>query len=202
VADGILAVASELENSVVCMASHARGRLGGVVLGSFASELLASTHEPVVLVGPAHDAERKPGDGPIVACIDGSAISESVLPVAARWASALGCGLRIVTVIEPSVAGLDDRPVHRRHGPDGDAQAYVDALADAWPDLDASGVVVNDPIGAADGLASFAQESPCGMLAVTTHARQGLRRAVFGSQATSILRHSPVAVLAVPPAHP
>lgn len=198
----ILAAAQEYMFAVVCMASHARGRLGEVALGSFTTPLLAHTTDPVLLVGPDYRPGHSLLGGPVFACVDGSDTSEEVIPVAARWASALGLPLRIVTVAEPALAGLDDRPPHRAHWLHRDPQAYVAALADAWrrPDLDVAGHVIFDPIGAAQGLADELEATPCGMLVVTTHARTGLRRAVFGSQAAAIVHRSPVPVLVVPPA--
>ena len=98
--------------------------------------------------------------------------------MAAGWASALGVDLCIVTVAEPTLAALDDRPIRRSHGPDGDPQAYVAALTNSWrgAGLNVSGLAIYDPIGAAQGLATELESSPCGLLAVTTHARRGLRR--------------------------
>ena len=199
---GILAASQKYMFAVVCMASHARGRLGEVALGSYTTPLLAETTEPVLLVGPEYEPGRSFADGPVFACVDGSDTSERVIPVAARWASALGVSLQIVTVAEPSLAGLDDRRPYRAHGP-GDPQSYIDALAEKWrrPDLEVSGRVIFDPIGAAQGLAVELETAPCGLVAVTTHARTGLPRAVFGSQAAAILRHSPVPVLVVPRDH-
>lgn len=199
---GILAVAAEHPAPLVCMASAAHGRIGEALLGSYATEVVAETPDPVILVGPDLDPRRGLGHGPVYACVDGSAGAEQVLPVAARWAAALGTGLRVVTVAEPTGAGLDDRPVHRTIGPDGDPQAYVDGLAEAWKGAgtDVAGLVIWDPIGPAQGLATWLEDHLCGLVAVTTHARTGLRRAVFGSHSTSILRHSPVPVLVVPPA--
>lgn len=184
---------------LVCMASHARGRLGEALLGSFTTPLLAEATDPILLVGPEYESSRRMLDGPVFACVDGSEGSERVIPVAARWASALGLPLRIVTVAEPALAGLDGRDPYRAHGPHGDPQAYVDALADGWrqPDLDVAGMAIFDPLGPGPALASELETTRCGLLAVTTHARTGLRRAVFGSQATAIVRHSPVPVLVV-----
>lgn len=203
VTGSILAASREQAATVVCMASHARGRVGELVLGSFTTPLLAGTTEPVVLVGPDYEPGRALAGGPVWACVDGSETSEQVIPVAARWAAALGVALRIVTVAEPALAGLDDRDPSRGLGRRRDPRRYVGALAEKWhhPDLDVSGHVVFDPTGAARGLADALAGTPCGMLAVTTHAHAGLRRVVFGSQATAIVRHSPVGVLVVPPAH-
>lgn len=128
------------------------------------------------------------------ACVDGSSVSAQIVPVAARWATALGVPLRIVTVAEPALAGLDRREPYRGLGPNGDPRAYVDGLAHTWRglDIEVSGHVVFDPIGPAEGIATELETTPCGLVAVTTHARTGLTRAVLGSRTTSILRHSPV----------
>jgi len=203
VSGSILAASRQQEGTVVCMASHARGRLGELVLGSYTSPLLADTTDPVLLVGPDFAPARKLTDGPVWACVDGSPTSEQVIPVAARWASALDVPLEIVTVAEPALAGLDERDPSRGHGRRRNPRGYVGALAEKWqrPGLEVSGYVVFDPIGAAQGLAEALETRPCGMLAVTTHAHSGLRRVVFGSQATAIVRHSPVPVLVVPPEH-
>lgn len=193
-------VAEQLAPAVVCMASHARGRLGEALLGAYTPDFLAITTDAVLLVGPDYDPARHLTDGPVLACVDGSSVSELVARVAVRWAVALGLAVRVVTVAEPAPPGLDDRSVHRLHGPDGDPQAYADAVAARWrqPGLDVSGLAVYDPIGPSAGLASLLESTPCGLLAVTTHARTGFRRAVLGSQTASILRHSPVPVLVVP----
>lgn len=197
----ILDVAGELAPALVCMASHARGRLGELALGSSTTPLLAQTGHPVVLVGPDHGPERTLTAGAVLACVDGSAISEKAIAVAAGWAEVLGVALRIVTVAEPALAGLDGRAALRFLGPREDPEKYVARLADSWrrSGLDVSGLVVYDPIGAGPGLASHLRTGPAALLVVTTHARTGLRRALYGSSAAAIVRHSPVPVLVVPP---
>ena len=201
VAGSTIAFTGDFLFPIVCMATHARGRLGEVALGSNASRLISQTRDPVLLVGPECDPSRSLADGPVFACVDGSPASEEVLPVAVRWAKALGQGLRIVTGVEPAPVRVDNRPAHRSHPAGDDPEAYLASLADRWrvPGLDVSGCVVYDPIGPAQGLTLQAGAAPCGLFAVTTHARTGLRRAVFGSQAAAILRRSPVPVLVVPP---
>ena len=197
----ILDVAGQLAPALVCMASHARGRLGELAVGSYTTPLLAQTTHPVVLVGPDHGPERRLTAGPVLACVDGSAISEKAVALAAGWADVLGVALRIVTVAEPTLAGLDGRAALRFLGPREDPELYVARLADSWrrSDLDVSGLVVYDPIGTGPGLASHLETGSAGLLVVTTHARTGLRRALYGSSAAAIVRHSPVPVLVVPP---
>jgi nucleotide-binding universal stress UspA family protein len=166
-----------------------------------ANGVLAAAAHPVMLVGPRLEPQRLLTEGAVLACVVGSPGAEAVLPVAASWATALGVPLGIATVAEPVPQPLDDRPYRRLHGPDIDAQAYVDTLAAAW-EGSAPRVVpvaIYDPLGPAEGLSRYLEQTAAArLLAVNTHARTGLPGAILGSQATAIVSISPVPVLVTP----
>jgi nucleotide-binding universal stress UspA family protein len=196
----ILDVVAERERTLLCLASHGRGRLSGAVLGSVANGVLAAAGHPVMLVGPRLEPQRSLSEGPVLVCLDGSTTAEAVIPLAASWATALEVPLGIATVAEPVPQPLDDRPYRRLHGPDIDAQAYVDGLAAAWQGH-APGIVpvaIYDPLGPAEGLSRYLEQAAAGLLVVNTHARAGLPGALFGSQVTAIVSISPVPVLVAP----
>jgi nucleotide-binding universal stress UspA family protein len=137
----------------------------------------------------------------LVACVDGSEASESVLPDAAAWANALGMRLSIVTVAEPAPPPVRVGAVlTRRLGPDGDVEQYVTDLARRWADeaKDVTGQVAYDPVSVTDGLSTHLREDPAGLVAVTTHARSGLRRLFLGASAAAIVATSAVPTLVVP----
>ena len=198
-AAAIAATATGLNSALVCMSTHGRGRIAGAVVGSVARSLLQAAREPIVVVGPFADrpgpfvesAPPVPLSVPrLVACVDGTPASESLLPVAGRWADALGMSLTIVTVAEPSPAPVrPDAPWHRRHGPEEDADAYAARLGEKWKDVAAqvSAEVIYDPISPADGLRTYLDRHPAGLVAVTTHARTGLRRILLGADAANIV---------------
>jgi nucleotide-binding universal stress UspA family protein len=198
-----------LGNCLVCLSTHGRGRVSGAVIGSVARELLQGSPAPLVAVGPMADrrasfADRWPEPLTVprlVACVDGSAASETVLPAAAGWANALGMRMSIVTVASPVPAPVrPDDTVNRRIGPDGDAEHYVAELARRWVDevTDVTGEVVYDPVSAADGIAAHLRQDPPGLVAVTTHARTGLRRLLLGATAAAIVGMSVVPTLVIP----
>ena len=139
----------------------------------------------------------------IVACVDGSVTSEQVLPLGAAWARALQMSMTILTVIEDAPPPL--RPERRasRYGTDVDAESYIDALVRAWRTTvaEVDGEVVRDPIGPASGMRAHLEQRPAGLVAVTTHARSGLQRALFGATAASIV-HASVAPCLVAPVQP
>jgi nucleotide-binding universal stress UspA family protein len=196
----ILDVVAERERTLLCLASHGRGRLSGAALGSVANGVLAAADQPVMLVGPQLEPQRSLTEGPVLACVDGSSASEALIPVAASWATALGVPLGITTVAEPMPQPLDDRPYRRLHGPTTNAQAYVDGLATAWEGRAPSiiPVALYDPLGPAEGLSQYLEQAAAGLLVVNTHARTGLSGAILGSQVTAIVSISPVPVLVAP----
>ena len=57
----------------------------------------------VVLVGPRCEAATEPYEE-VVACIDGSAISQSVTALAGTWAAAFGARARLLHVTDPATA--------------------------------------------------------------------------------------------------
>jgi nucleotide-binding universal stress UspA family protein len=204
----------QLESPLLCMATQGRGRAVGSLVGSVARSLIERSRSPIVAVGPFAErppefvSRRSPAPLPVplsiprlVACVDGSPSSEAVLPVAAAWSVALGMSLTILTVADPGLPPLDDGGSwKRRFGPDGDAAAYVSGLVQAWvgqvPGVE--GEVVEDPIGPASGVKAFLDRRPVGLLALTTHARQGWRRLLFGADAAGIVRVSDVPTLIAP----
>ena len=203
VAPAILQAVTEEAGTALCMASHGRTGLGTVVLGSVATDVLAHSEEPVILVGPHFDAGRSLTDGPVLACVDGTPESESILPLAASWAVGLGVPLGISTVAEPLPAPLDDHRYRRHHGPEIDADVYVDQLVDGWRSKvpKVVGHAIYDPIGPAEGLAAYLKRRRAALIVINTRVRTGVARAVLGSEAARILSMSPVPVLMVPRPH-
>jgi nucleotide-binding universal stress UspA family protein len=198
-ADRIAAVEREREPSVVCLATHGRGR-SAALLGSVARRALTISGEPMVLAGPL--AEPGIGEGPVVACIDGSPDGEDLIPTAGAWATALGRGLVLVTVAEPVPEPMRAGDTYRRrHGPQVDADRYVDDLVtqtrEHQPDLSVSGHAVYDPISPEDGLRAWLATQQVGLLVVASRSRRRLTQAVVGSTAAAIVRHSLVPVLTI-----
>jgi nucleotide-binding universal stress UspA family protein len=210
-AEEIVRRAEELDASLVCLSTHGRGRLRGALIGSVARSVLQRSSGPLVALGPSAD---NPGWTPrprrwpeplsvprIVACVDGSETSEQILPVAMVWAGALGMAMTILTVADDAPGPISGEARPTRYGPDGDAERYIAGLVEQWSGGAIAGIdgeVVRDPIGPASGLRAHLDERPAGLVAVTTHARSGLQRALLGAGAASIV-HASVAPCVVAP---
>ncbi len=209
-AEMIAAHAEELDDCLLCMSTHGRGRLSGAVVGSVARSVLQRSRKAMIALGPIADNpgwSPPPGNWPeplsvprIVACVDGSETSEQVLPLAAAWARALGMALSILTVITDAPEPI--RPERHRspYGLGVDPQSYIDALVKQLQGRvdDVDGVVVRDPINPAEGIRTHLGQRPAGLVAMTTHARSGMRRALLGADAARIVYASDVPCLVAP----
>lgn len=210
-ADAIVNRAESIGSCVVCLATHGRGRLHGAFVGSVARALLQRSIVPVVALGPMAD---NPGWSPrpliwpeplsvprIVACVDGSDASEQVLPLAAAWALALEMTLTVLTVVEDAPTSMRSDDGRSRYGDHADAQGYIEELVQQLrttlvPEVD--GEVVRDPIGVASGVRAHLVQRPAGLLALTTHARSGMRRVLLGAEAAGILHAADAPCLVAP----
>ena len=180
-------------------------------MGSVARSVLQRSVGPIVALGQSAD---NPGFSPrprswpeplsvprIVACVDGSDTSEQVLPIAAAWARALEMSLTILTVVEDAPPAIRPEPRQSRYGQGGaDAENYIEELVQHWRRIvsDVDGEVLRDPIGPAGGLRLHLDQRPAGLVALTTHARSGMQRAILGAVAASIV-HASVAPCLVAP---
>ena len=173
----------EQAGTLVCMVTHARSGTGEVVLGSVAEELLRESRAPALLVGP-HVVEPLDLSRPVVVAVDGSAVSEAVVPLAAAWAHRLRTSLELVTVLEPSPDPDMWMPI------DVSESSYLEGLAkdsdaDSWEVLDGR---------PADAIAAYATDH-AGTIVASTHGRGGLSRLFVGSVAVRIVRQAPCPVL-------
>jgi len=174
----------------VVLASHGRGR-SAALLGSVTEELLGRIFGPVLVVGP-HVTQSRLG-GPVIATVDGSDASESVLPLAAAWAIELRGEAWIVEVVA------------------ADANTSADVNESAHPARLARELTENSghPVQyevlhgkhVHDEVADFASSIDASMIVASTRGRTGMSRFVVGSTAAAIVRHAPCPVLLVRPPH-
>ncbi len=197
VADSIVREAAA-SGSIICMTTHGRSGLGHAVLGSTAEAVLLASEHPIFLVGPglepgAWESEYWFLDGKALVTIDGSTVSEAVLPAAAQWSRMLELEPWIVEVI-PADPGLEASAT-------GDIveTASVRRAARALQDLGAvpQWDVLRDD-NAARALLDYARHLPAALVAMATHGRSGVARTAMGSITMRVVRDSACPVLVVP----
>jgi nucleotide-binding universal stress UspA family protein len=142
----------------------------------------------------------------IMVPLDGSALSEAVLPHAqeiARQHQAEICLLRVVVFPAPDGA-ISENDLALRFGADLDqlwieAREYVDNIAAA---LRADGIPARGDTrdgAVCETILQHAVETGADLIAMSTHGRSGSARWLMGSVADRIVRASPVPVLLIRP---
>ncbi len=147
----------------------------------------------------------------ILVCLDGSELAEQILPYAREEAVKLGSTLILLHVVHEPVAtglnlpGLPGLPVEtgglvKHLGSHSiEADKYLKSMADKMSD---SGIAVEYVVltgHAGEVILDYAVKNNIGLVAVASHGRGGLGRAIFGSVAEYILRNSRVPVLLIRP---
>jgi nucleotide-binding universal stress UspA family protein len=186
VAEAILEEA-DVDGAVVCIASHGRGGLGAVLLGSITEEVLRKSPRPVLVVGPRFEPRPWREDGTVVACVDGSPYSEQALPVAAEWSATFGSQLWLVHVATPTdlVAPGDVNEFgYLKHLAGHFGNANFDVLHSRHP---------------ANELAELADRWPVNVMVMATHGRSGWSRLTLGSVAMSVVHRATFPVLLARP---
>jgi nucleotide-binding universal stress UspA family protein len=201
----------DLGSAALCLATHARGLLA-FGLGSMAYEVLAAGAAPVILVGPSLGypegtpwsdepihLEKFRGGG-VVVCVDDGERSASLAATARPWARTLGEPLIVLTVAEPDAPLLGHGLPDRLYGPPGNVTAFLDRLT-APPrgeDVVVKSRAVFDPVGPAEGIRGYLQNSPAALLVVGRQLRRGRLHSRGARTAAAILGRSPSPVLVVP----
>lgn len=178
-------------DTLVCMASHGRGGVRRAMLGSVAEGVLRSATDPVLICGPDLQPDRHLVGGRLMVCLDGSERAEAILQHAVAWAKAFEMEVWLTSVMNPDAGA----PPWDR---DADVleSGYLARLAQG---VVAHGVQVEWDVlhgpDVAGRLVDAATRLPAAAIALTTHGRTGLKRAVVGSVAMDVAHGAPCPVL-------
>ena len=183
VGDGIIRALGDDEASLLVMSGH--GHTGAVELatGSATAEVLRQWHGPLVLAGPNYRVSPVPFQR-IVYCVDPmSLMTSSGLAADIRaWVSAFDIPVELLAVLgDPptdyeTIVSLDRRLEEAAELVSTDEHpATIVRLEDARPGRN---------------IASYADAVDGTLLALATHARPAAARAVLGSTAMAVLRHT------------
>lgn len=194
-AAAITLVAGNDATAIVVMASHGRGAVRHLVLGSVAEQVLAEHAGPVLVVGPR--AERGRTDhvtaGPVVLGIDEHETDDTRIAMAALWARARHARIELVSVVNPLRVHNPAAEEHDR------VAARIDALAGPRAVTVRSHFIENhDP---ANELAVRADAIGADLIVVGTHSPTGAERLIAGNVAMRVVHLAGCPVLVVSPAH-
>lgn len=165
--------------SLLLMCSRGRSGLRRLLLGSVAEETLRRSPIPVMIVHPLATPVDQVRIKRIIVPMDGSLRSASILPHVAPLARATGARLLFMTAVEP---GSKERyPV----------EVLARNLFREQKRLHRQGVQTEMSIrygDPAEEILSFGEDQHADLVALSTHGRTGLERAVYGSVTESVLR--------------
>jgi nucleotide-binding universal stress UspA family protein len=178
-------------HDVVLLNWHGEPGLGRRASEGVANRVLLSSPVPILYfpASAGDEAAVPPTPLPfeqILVLLDGTAEAEEILPGAERMARTLGADLHLFQSVAP---GRDEATRHRA------ADQYVSGLADR---LSSRGIVCQGRIRSgtpAETIAKLLREGEVDALAMSTRARSGLARALFGSLADELLRHARIPIL-------
>jgi nucleotide-binding universal stress UspA family protein len=185
------------ESGMVCMATAASLLPHQGHIGSVAEGVTRDIGRPVILVGP--EMETSPGEHTtrLVVPVDGSSLSEAILPVAADLAVALNVPAWVVTVVSPSLESSSHMGVDAISIGVGYLRRLAGQIRDSHG-IDAEYEVLHRD-NPAEAIVDFTGDD--GTVVMTTHGRSGLSRLFGGSVATGVVAHSKRAVIVWHPAN-
>lgn len=191
--------AEETGADLAVMATHGRGALSRAWLGSVADSFLRHAPCPVLLIRPEEDSvdpEREWAPSTILVPVDGSEFGESILDRVAGLAELYEATLVLLRVVAypvdiaspylPHTVQMNQEIVDEARLA---AQEYLDRIAGPVRER---GLRVEVEVGvgaqAGNGILEVARERDVGLIAMSTHGRGGVARAVLGSTADKVIR--------------
>jgi nucleotide-binding universal stress UspA family protein len=191
---------------LIAMATHGRSGIGRWVYGSVADKVLHGATVPTLLIRAREEAPAQV-DAPhrIVVPLDGSALAEQAIPLAAAVAQQAGAAVTVVysvawaamAMADPAGYGAAMVTADLLTQAEADGRAYLAEVRERLraQNLSAQAVVRIDP--AADAILTVATEQQADVIVMCTHGRSGLGRWVLGSVADRVLRGATIPVLLV-----
>ncbi|HEX7119841.1 MAG TPA: universal stress protein [Longimicrobiales bacterium] len=187
---------------LVVMSTHGRTGLARAWLGSVADELVRRLEVPLLLVRPAERGGRA-GERvefeEIVVALDGSLLSERILPHAAAFGRPDRTRYTLVRVVPPElvvgghVLRLDEA---RARELVSKAEAYLSGVAGTLrPQAAEVRTRVVKHTAPAAVILEVAAAAGADLIAMTTHGYGGLKRLMLGSTSDKVLRGADVPVL-------
>ncbi|MEP6573920.1 MAG: universal stress protein [Gemmatimonadota bacterium] len=210
VGPAIAQYASEMAVELVVMATHGRGGVRRVWMGSVADDLISHLECSLLLLRPGEDGSVQPytfTGGEILVPLDGSPLAEQALPSAGALARAWDAPLSLLQVVRP-VMMTDEYalPFPARYDDEVtevcrlEAQRYLDlqvASLEAQK-LRAHGHAILS-WNVVTALLDRATPERVSFIVIATHGRTGLERLALGSVADKLVRGAEVPVLVFRP---
>jgi nucleotide-binding universal stress UspA family protein len=193
-ADAIFQVALEFNIDLIAMCTHARTGLARWFMGSVAETVVRRAQIPVLVRPPGLPAPRTVLRR-ILVPLDGSEESFSIMTAVKRLALRTGAEVVLLHVTEHALAPVPQRGGPAASGIPEDPEQKLLTVADR---LGASDLIFWQVIVDGDAVEEILNQARtlyADIIAMSTHARCGRERAIFGSVAQAVLGRADRAVL-------
>jgi nucleotide-binding universal stress UspA family protein len=205
-AECIAEVAQRMDGCLIVMGTHGYSGVRRWMLGSIADRVAHSTTAPVLLVRSSVTPTEPPELHRILVPLDGSALAQQALPVAAELARATGSELVLLRVVLPFdtvVPALSPlgRPISvaaelvSEELEGARQQLWLAAQTLDHGDLQVTPIVETGY--AADTIVDAALHPHADLIVMATHGRSGVKRWALGSVADKVLHAAKAPVLLV-----
>ena len=198
--------AERFKVALIVMASHARGGIARITLGSVTDYLIRNTDVPVLVVKPQVSATAGAvGESVnrIVVPLDGSGLAEEILPQVALLASGLNATVSLLQVLTPVT--YSQKQIMQPGLPlwNDDIAAANDYLEGVAAYLTEAGITVSKDVvlseSAVGAILDYATRARADLIAIATRGTSGLGRLVFGSVADEVTRKATTSILVFHP---
>lgn len=198
-AEGVLSIAEDGKAGLVAISTHGRSGISRWLFGSVATRVLQSCTTPVLFLHP-RTGEDKGAPGPVIKKIlvplDGSDLAGSIVPDIEEFARSMGASLVFFNAVSPistypgfetSQAASIGKVIEELQE---QAKVLLTRAAEHAIQKGIKATMVATLDTAVDGVLHAADDVDADLIAVATHGRGGLGRAILGSVADGVVRRS------------
>jgi nucleotide-binding universal stress UspA family protein len=214
-AEEILGYAEKENISLIVMATHGRTGIRRWTLGDTANKVARASKCPVLLIRANTDVPESVHLDRILVPLDGSKLSEAVVPYIENLASKLKTKISLINVVEPpyhyypGYGGMGYESIVRAPYTEEEikplkevAEKYVKSVSEK---LMAEGIKTSYEVkvgSAGEEIIKVEEEIHPDMVAMSTHGHSGFGRWEHGSVADKVLHHGNIPLLLVRPKQP
>jgi len=204
--DEILRVAEEEGIDLITMATHRESLFARGVLGSVTDRVIRQSTVPVLTMRPENISETVPHKPDVILVpLDGSEVSESVIPIAMNIARKSGSQLVFARVTsKPYQSAMNEAGIYYSSPLTySQASTYADEYLEPFVEKAKSADIptsMRTPMGNPSlCLIEMAGENENTLIVIGTRGQSGLKRLIVGSVTDKVIRTSGHPVLVVPP---
>lgn len=194
-------VAKEKGVSLIAMSTHGRGMLTRWALGSVADRVIRISHVPVLLYRSTGDRIPDSHYKNVLIPLDGSRLSERILPHARRLVELFGTKVWFLHVINTDLADsfavLKEDMEQKEEDIIETIRNYFSTLEKRIKETGTSYELVIKKGNPAETICDFANENEMDLIAMSTHGHGGISRCLLGSVADKVVQSSSRPVLLI-----